>query len=226
MKLRDVIYIILVGVSSAYLGIRLQKRIDKRLRQPDPHPRGGDGGRVSFWLKLLENHRNNMPYVLAILGVLASTATVQYNEALAKFLCTTTFSSLYQKVNSNNLYIKALEQRQIANKFIEASNLLEAFELTPQMTYNEKIAGYKLILVDLLSCDTKKMLIYNTIALATLLIYLFTGNLLVFTNMIWALVQLIKEGKISRAVGKTLIVLLRQKGILIPKELEEIISEE
>jgi hypothetical protein len=93
------------------------------------------------------------------------------------------------------------------------------------MTYNEKMVGYKLILVDLLSCDTKKKLISNTIALATLLIYLFTGNLLVFTNMVWALIQLIKEGKISRAVGKTLIVLLRQKGIVIPKELEEITSE-
>jgi hypothetical protein len=36
---------------------------------------------------------------------------------------------------------------------------------------------------------------------------------------------LIKEGKISRAVGKTLIVLFHEKGIPVPKELEELISE-
>jgi hypothetical protein len=36
---------------------------------------------------------------------------------------------------------------------------------------------------------------------------------------------LIKEGKISTAVGKTLIVLLRKKSIPIPEELEELSSE-
>jgi hypothetical protein len=49
------LYIIVVGASGAYLGILLQKRIDKHLRQPDT--RGGGGSRVGFWLKLLENHR-------------------------------------------------------------------------------------------------------------------------------------------------------------------------
>jgi hypothetical protein len=66
------------------------------------------------------------------------------------------------------------------------------------MPLKEKIDGYKLILIDLLSCDTKLKLIYNTIGLATLLIYLFTGNLLVFMNMIWALVQLVKKGKFQK----------------------------
>jgi hypothetical protein len=92
-----------------------------------------------------------------------STATIRYNEGLAEFLCTTTFSSLYQKLNNKNIYIKALEQRQMVNKFMEAHNLLETFELTPKMTYGQKIDGYKLI--------------------QSLLIYMFTGNFSVFMHM-------------------------------------------
>ena len=101
--------------------------------------------------------------------------------------------------------------------------MLEAFELTPKITTEERLDVYKLIIVDLLSSDTKRKLIYNILLLATLLAYLFTGNLYVFTNMIWALIKLIQEGKVSRAVGKTLVMLLHKKGIAIPKELEELV---
>ena len=150
---------------------------------------------------------------------------MQSNDALLEFLSDTTFSSFYKKVNSRNLYLKALEKRQAVNKLIEVRHLLEAFELSPKITYKEKLDGYKLLIVDLLSCDTKRKLIYNILLLATLLAYLFTGNLYVFTNMIWALIKLIQEGKVSRAVGKTLVLLMRKKGIEIPKELEELVSE-
>jgi hypothetical protein len=61
--------------------------------------------------------------------------------------------------------------------------------------------------------------------LVSLLVFMFTGNFGVFTNIIWALIQLIKEGEISTAVGKTISMLLRKKGIEIPEELEELISE-
>jgi Asp-tRNA(Asn)/Glu-tRNA(Gln) amidotransferase B subunit len=46
-----------------------------------------------------------------------------------------------------------------------------------------------------------------------------------FTNMMCALIQLINEGKISRAVAKALVFLLRKEGLPIPKELEDVISE-
>jgi hypothetical protein len=164
--------------------------------------------------------------VIGTSSAVGSGAVLKYNEQLAQFLCVTIFSSsLYEKISTKNMYIKALEQRQIVNKFVEASSLLQAFELTPRMTDRERLSGFKLILMDLLKCDTKIKLIYNTIGLATLLIYLFTGNFLVFTHMIWALVQLIKRGSISKGVGKVLVMLLRKKGIPIPEELEEVLSE-
>lgn len=131
---------------------------------------------------------------------------------------------MYEKATTKNLYIKALEQRQTLNKFLEARNLLEAIELKP-MTFKEKLSGYKLIILELLRCDTKEKLIYNIMALATLLVYLSTGNLIVFKNMLGALIELLKEGKISRALSKTLILFLRKKGLDIPEELEELSSE-
>jgi hypothetical protein len=123
---------------------------------------------------------------------------------------------VYEKATTKNLYIKALEQRQTLNKFLEARNLLEAIELKP-MTFKEKLSGYKLIILELLRCDTKEKLIYNIMALATLLV--------VFKNMLGALIELLKEGKISRALSKTLILFLRKKGLDIPEELEELSSE-
>jgi Asp-tRNA(Asn)/Glu-tRNA(Gln) amidotransferase B subunit len=77
----------------------------------------------------------------------------------------------------------------------------------------------------LLKCDTKAKLIYNSVAFASLLGFMFTGNVWIFTNMIYALIQLIKEGRISRAVGKTIAELLSKKGVEIPEELQELISE-
>jgi hypothetical protein len=228
MKYRNVLCSIVVGTLFGYLGKRLEKKIDKRLKhlkQPEVlSPRGGDD-QTGFWLKLLMNHKKNLPWVTGILGVIGTTTVLQSNDVLIEFLSDTTFSSLYSKVNSSNFYIRVLEKRQIVNKLTEVRHLLETFELTPKMTNRERLDGYKLIIVDLLSCDTKRKLIYNVLFLATLLAYLFTGNLYLFTNMIWALIKLIQEGKVSRAVGKTLVLLLRKKGIEIPKELEELVSE-
>jgi hypothetical protein len=226
MKVRHIIFNILVGTFFGYLGTLLEKRIDKHLKEFEtPNGRGGGDDRVGFWLRLLDTHKKNLPYVLGILGAVVSTGTIKSNEVLSDFLFDTTFSSLYQKAASSNLYIKALERRQLVNKFVEVHNLLEAFELTPGMTYKEKLDGYKLIIIDLLNCNTKRKLFYNIIGLASLLVFMFTGNFWIFTNMIWALIQLIKEGKISTAVGKTIAALLRKKGIEIPEELEELISE-
>lgn len=128
MKLKNIIYPILVGAFSGYLEIRLQKQIKKYLkRRETPGLRGGKDNRVGFWLRLLEKHKKNLPYVLAILGTVDSTATIQYNELLVKFLFTTTFSFLYNKVKTDNFYIKTLKQREVANKFAEAYGLLESF---------------------------------------------------------------------------------------------------
>jgi hypothetical protein len=43
--------------------------------------------------------------------------------------------------------------------------------------------------------------------------------------MIWALVELIKQEKVLRAVGKALVMLLNKKSVTIPKELEDLSSE-
>jgi hypothetical protein len=225
MKIHKIFFTILVGTFFSSLGILIQKRIDKRLKGLEtPDTRGSGGDRVGFWLRLLENHKKNLPFVLGVLGVAVSTGTIQSNELLHDFLFDTTFSSLYEKAASRNLYIKILERRQTFNKFLEVHHLLEGFESSPEMTYLEKLDGYKLIIIDLLNCDTKSKLAYNIIGLVSLLIFLFTGNLWIFTNLMWALMQLIKEGKVSTAVAKTIVKLLRKKGIDIPEELEELIS--
>lgn len=161
---------------------------------------------------------------MTILAVIGSQAIFTRNQSLVDLLGSTTFSDLYIKAQSKNSYLIALGERQRANKFVERHQLIKAFELTPKMTTREKIAGYKLISVYLLSCDTRKTLLYNLIGLAALLEYIFTGNFLIFTNLVWALVQLIKEGRISKAVAKTRIMLINKKGIRIPKELEDAIS--
>jgi hypothetical protein len=203
------------------------KKIDKRLKhleQPEIlGPRGG--AEIGFWLKLLMKHKENLPWVSGILGAITTKYVLQSNYVLLEFLSNATFSSLYRKANSGNFYLKALEKRQAVYKLSEVRCLLEAFELTPKITHKEKLDGYKLIIVDLLSYDIKRKLIYNILLLATLLVYMFTSNLYVFMNMIWALIKLIKEGKVSVAIGKSLVLLLRKKGVTIPEELQELVSE-
>ena len=47
---------------------------------------------VNSWLeRLLENHKNNLPLVLAIAGSVAATTTTQSNSALSEFLSDTIF---------------------------------------------------------------------------------------------------------------------------------------
>ena len=83
MKFKKILFTTVVGGFCGYLGVRLQKQIEKYLkRQETPDVRGGHDDRVSFWLKLLAKHKDNLPYVLAILGSLGATATLKYDELL------------------------------------------------------------------------------------------------------------------------------------------------
>ena len=100
---------------------------------------------------------------------------------------------------------------------------MRAYELTPKMSKRERLDGYKLIVLELLNCDTKLKSFYSLIGLTMLLVYLFTGNFVIFMYMLAAIIQLIKEGKISRTAAKFLIKLLKQRGVPIPQELEEIV---
>jgi polyhydroxyalkanoate synthesis regulator phasin len=43
--------------------------------------------------------------------------------------------------------------------------------------------------------------------------------------MIIALISLVKEGKISTAVARMIVNELRQRGVTVPEELEELIDE-
>lgn len=53
-----------------------------------------------------------------------------------------------------------------------------------------------------------------------MLAYFFTANLFIFGQVILALMSLIKEGKISKGVGRTIVRMLRLKA----EELEELVN--
>jgi hypothetical protein len=60
----------------AYLGLKLQKHIDKMLKSREPKDlRGGDGSKID-WVSLLEKHKDNLPLVAALFGALTGSSVV------------------------------------------------------------------------------------------------------------------------------------------------------
>ena len=227
MKISHYMYTIAASIISSYSGRKLERLIKKYLKDEQMPLRGGSADNVSYWMRLLERHVGNFPYVVALISRTGATATIIFNEQLFELLSTTTYSSIYlifakNKIPSGNKYIEGLMHVQTANKFARAHDLMQAYELKPKMSKKEKLKGYKLIVLELLNFDTKLKAFYSLIRLSALLAYLFTGNLFIFVNMLGAIISLIQESKISRALGKFLIKLLKQRGILVSIELEDI----
>ena len=96
---------------------------------------------------------------------------------------------------------------------------MEAFDLQPNLSPAEKIDGYKILLEDIFTFDSKRTIFFAVIGFVSLLGYLFTANLFLFGQVILALMSLIKEGKISKGVARTIVRMLRLKGVWKPKKL-------
>lgn len=88
----------------------------------------------------------------------------------------------------------------------------------------EKIEAYKLILSDIISFDSPVKVCFSILAMVTLMVYCFSANILWLIILISVLVNVIMEGKISRFVALIIVRMLRVQGILIPKELEDVIK--
>jgi len=106
----------------------------------------------------------------------------------------------------------------------EAATLIEAFNLKPQLSPAEKIDGYKILLEDILTFDSKRKVFFAIIGLVSMLAYFFTANLFIFGQVILALMSLIKDGKIYKGVARTIVHMLRLKGVAVPEELEELVN--
>lgn len=127
---------------------------------------------------------DNLPYVLALIGAMGITAVCIFNIELFKLFSMTTFSSLSSRFVNNeipivNKCIESVIRIRTASKFVEAHRLMQAYELTSKIFLREKLDGYKLIALELLNSDTKLKVFYSVTSLTALLIYLFTGNLVI-----------------------------------------------
>lgn len=132
-----------------------------------------------------------------------------------------TFSSFYKNAGT----AKQVFDRRETVKYLYAEEVVGAFKVKPGMTYKETIGSYKRVLFNLLDSDNKVKLYYNLTIIVALLVFLFTtGNMWVFTNILLALTQLLREGKISVARARIIAALLRSRGVLLPEELEKLIS--
>jgi len=183
----------------AYLGLKLQKHVDEVLKSRQTKDLRG-GARID-WVSLLEKHKNNIPFIASLFGALTGSS-----KFTGIYLTT-----LYSQVN--NRYFGAIERAQAAIKVKEAGTLIEAFDLSPKLTGAEKIEGYKLIIQDILTFDSKGKIFFSILGFVSMLAYFFTANLFVFGQLIIALMSLIKEGKISKSVAKTIVRMLRLKGV-------------
>jgi len=216
------------------LGIKLEKRIDKALESREtkdiaddkdlksPEIRDTSGGSKIDWLSLLKKHKSKIPLIALLFGVATGSSIALFEVQIYQYLLLLTPTALDSQVNSN--YFGAIDSSKDIIKVKEFAKLIETFSLSPKLNETEKIEGYKSIIEYFLEFDSKGKLLSVTLGFASLLAYFSTDNLFLFRQITTALISLIKEGKISTAVARMIVNGLRQKGVTVPEELEELIE--
>jgi hypothetical protein len=216
------------------LGIKLEKRIDKALESREtkdivddndlksPEIRDTSGGSKIDWVSLLKKHKSKIPLIALLFGTVTGSSIALFEGQIYQYLLLLAPKALDSQVNSN--YFGAIDPSKDIIKVKEFATLIETFSLSPKLNETEKIEGYKSIIEYFLEFDSKAKLLSVTLGLASLLAYFSTGNLFLFGQIITALISLIKEGKVSTAVARMIVNGLRQKGVTVPEELEELID--
>jgi hypothetical protein len=217
------------------LGIKLEKRLDKALESrgtkdiaddedlKSPEIKDTSGGSRIDWVSLLKKHKSKIPLIALVFGTVTGSSIALFEGQIYQYLLLLVPGALDSKVNSN--YFGAIDSSKDIIKVKEFAKIIETFSLSPKFNETEKIDGYKSIIQYFLESDSKAKLLSVTIGFTSLLAYYFsTGNVFLFGQMIIALISLIKEGKISTAVARMIVNGLRQRGVTVPEELEELIE--
>jgi hypothetical protein len=187
----------------------LQRYLDEVLKSRERVDLGGGAG--VDWVSLLAKDRENIPFIFSLFGALTSSSYLFFEDQLAQHLFQAIPGNWYGIVK--NRYLGAIERAQTVFQVKEAASLIAAFDLQPHLTPAEKIAGYKILLEDILTFDSKGKIFFAVIGLVSLLAYFFIAKLFIFGQVIIALTSLIKEGKISKDVARTIVRMLRLKGV-------------
>jgi hypothetical protein len=233
---RKIAITVAASVVFTVLGIKLEKRLDKTLESRDNEPvtdnenlespeiKDTSGGSKIDWVSLLKKHKSKIPFISFLFGAVTGTSIALFEDQIYKYLLLLAPGALDPQVNSN--YFGAIDSSKDIIKVKEFAKIIETFSLSPKLNETEKIEGYKAIIPYFLESDSKAKLISVTLGFTSLLAYYFsTGNLFLFGQMIIALISLVKEGKISTAVARMIVNELRQRGVTVPEELEELIDE-
>jgi hypothetical protein len=232
--------VITLATSSVFtvLGIKLEKRVDKALKFREakdvvddeglksPEIKDISGGSKINWVSLLKKHKNKIPLITLLLGAVTGSSIAFFEKQIYQYLLLRAPETLNPpQVNKNYFGAKAIDSSKDILQVREFAELIETFSLSPNLNQTEKVDGYKSIIVYFLEFDDKAKLVSVILGFTSLLAYYFsTGNLFLFGQMIVALISLIKEGKISTVVARMIVNGLRQKGVVVPEELEELIK--
>lgn len=191
--------------------------------------RGGDLTSSNFLINLLLEHKKNLPFVMALLFTTLGVAGVTYEDQLKNFvlLGSGKFRSSLKTIKHlkiTNAFIKKLTQLATSEEVNKQREFLEQINYSPEMSVNEKLDGYRLLILDILNFDSKRKVIISIIMLVSILTYLATANIPVFAQFIGALISLIKEGKISVTVAKFIAKTISKTDVDVPKELIDAIE--
>lgn len=207
----------------------LDQLLQNRPNNEVPLTRGGDIAPSNFLINLLFEHKKNLPFVMALLFTTLGVAGVTYEDQLKNFLLLGSgkFRSSLKAIKHlkiTNAFIQKLTQLATSEEVNKQRELLEQINYSPEMSFSEKVDGFKLLILDLLNFDSKRKVILGIVMLVSILTYLATANIPVFAQFIAALISLIKEGKISLTVAKFIAKAIDKTELNVPTELIDAIE--
>jgi hypothetical protein len=222
-----------------YIGTRVQKSLEKSIYEQKmgikEAPADGLVGHSQFkWTSLLEKHREKIPLILGVVGAVTGSSLV-LNNTVYKYLLTAVPSNLYsapvvvKKVlkkrffgESRKFVYGAIEKENTIYHMTEVVSVIDAIEGAKGLTIADRLEFYETIVSDILTFDRlTPQVLFTIIGFVSVLAYLFHGHLFIFSELITALLNLLKKGKISKHLARIIRNMLRIKGVTVPKELEE-----
>ena len=218
-----------------YLGIQLQDHIDRCIVQRGIKSLNGTRvGESRFnWVSILNKHHAKIPYILGVVGSITGSSIVLNNDKVYRYLLTGLPGSLYSPAKSTikprlfgqprKLLFGAIERQNTVAHMREVVAVMEAVDQATALTTDDRLEFYKTIITDVLTFEKLTPQVMFTITgFVSVLAYLFgNGHLLMFSQVVTALLELIKSGQISKFLARIIRNMLRIKGVKLPEELED-----
>lgn len=219
---------VFIAVTTYYIATYFEKKIkaNKQLQDSNSNFRGGDSS-DSIITKVTEVLLKDTGVRAGFAAVIITATLQHFKDQLAGIIVSASIAippntTIPVYTPETQIIQVLLRERDLLDGITQMHLIKSLAENNNKLTFPEKVSLCKIMLKQSFQIDSKAKLAKLVVILILMLVFFFFNSTISFLIFLNAILEMIKEGNLPKALKPLIILTFRKNGIPIPDELNDL----